>query len=48
MIQHAAMGHPVYMLSQRGNSDSLNHTSLNYAVDFEDYFDFALDEFALD
>ena len=48
MIQQAALGHPVYLLSQRGNSDSLNHTSLNYAVDFEDYFDFALDEFALD
>ena len=48
MIQHAAMGHPVYMLSQRGNSDSLGHTDLDYTVDFQDYFDFGLDEFALD
>ena len=48
MIQQAALGHPVYMLSQRGNSDSLNHTSLDYTVDFEDYFDFGLDEFAID
>ena len=48
MIQQAALGHPVYLLSQRGNSDSLNHTSLDYTVDFEDYFDFGLDEFAID
>lgn len=48
MIQMASLGHPVYMLSQRGNSDSINHTSLNYLTNPEEYFDFSLDEFAID
>ena len=49
MIQMAAAGYKVFMPSQRGNSDSLNHTdaTLNY-IDNPLYWDFGLDEFAKD
>lgn len=48
MIQMAADGHAVYMPSNRGNWDSLGHTTLNYIDDSYDYWTFALDDFALD
>ena len=48
MIQMAAAGYAVFMPSQRGNSDSLGHTSYSYISDASDYWNFGLDDFAKD
>jgi len=43
----ADLGHDIYMPSNRGNPDSLGHTSLNYESDLE-YWDYTLTELGND
>ena len=47
LIQMADLGHDIYMPSNRGNPDSLGHTSLNYESDLE-YWDYTLTELGND
>ena len=48
MIQMADMGHDIYMVSNRGNADSLGHEMYDFISDAREYWDFSFHEFAND